>query len=114
MHTLHQSVTRALATIFGSHPYSVTITQGEQFPQVNVCYQDYLTPKSLHALLSIPTISGVEWNIERTMSDSLRHRLLDELYSHPERLLSHKSFRCNVRLYILERFATTDFKIQNT
>lgn len=109
MQTLHSQVTRVLDTIFDGHPYSVTITEGKRQSEVTVSYQDFLTPRTLSGLLSLVPELNVEWNIERTMSDTLRHQLLDELYEHPERLTSHCYSRYNVRFYVFDRFATTDF-----
>lgn len=114
MHTLHHEVTRTLDTIFDGHPYSVTITKGNQLPEVTVAYQDFLTPRTLNGLLSLVPNISVEWNIERTMSDTLRHQLLDELYEHPEKLTSHCYCRFNVRFYVFDRFATTDFTNSKT
>lgn len=109
MQTLHQQVTDALATIFGSHPYTVAFSSDKHHPEVTVSYQDFLTPKTLCGLLALVPELSVEWNIERTMSDNLRHQLLDELYRHPERLASHCYLRFNVRYYVNDRFSTTDF-----
>lgn len=114
MHPLHHEITRVLDTIFDGHPYSVTITKGKRQPEVTVSYQDFLTPRTLSGLLSLVPELNVEWDIERTMSDTLRHQLLDELYEHPERLTSHCYCRFNVRFYVFDRFATTDFTNSKT
>ena len=113
MQTLHQQVTHALATIFGSHPYTVTFSGDKSHPEVTIAYQDSYTPKTLVGLLSLVPGLSVRWNIERTMSDAVRHQLLDELYHHPERLFATPIFRNSVRFYVLDRFATTDFTNSN-
>lgn len=114
MQTLHQQVTDALATIFGRHPHTVTFSGDTHHPEVTVAYQDFLTPRTLCGLLALVPELSVEWDIERTMSDSLRHQLLDELYHHPELLTSSQHCRFNVRFYVNDRFSTTDFVFANT
>lgn len=109
MQTLHQEVTDALATIFGNHPYTATFTSDNSLIEVTVAYQDYLTPHTMHGLLSLAGLS-VGWDVERTMSNTLLHQLLEELFHHPERLSSNPIYRGNVRRYVFDRFATTDFK----
>lgn len=105
---LHQQVAEAVASVFGSHPHQVTICTHGKKPKVTVTYQDYLTPTSLTRAL-IATGLSVEWDLDRSLSLEKRLQLLDELYEHPEDLNRTAVLRGDVRLYVFDRFASTDF-----
>ena len=106
--SLRCKVESTLLLIFGAHPHQVTYSKEASVVVVTVAYQDFLTPHSLHRYLDAVRLP-VEWDIDRTMSDTLRHRLFDELYEHPEHLAERPVCRGNVRVYILDRFTSTDF-----
>lgn len=113
MNTLHKVLPPVVLSVFGSHPCQIQIYKSKSNPVVTIKYQDFLTPKTLTSLLSRQVCFPVEWDLHRTMSDDLRHRLLDELFSHPEQLSVNPVFRNNPRLYVLDRFVTTDFDNEN-
>lgn len=110
---LHQSVATAVATVFGYRKYRVSISSAQPQPVVTVCYADFLTPATLLRRLSAVASLPVHWNLERTLSTSLRVQLLNELFLHPELLSASPVFRGNVRRFILDRFATADFENLN-
>ena len=106
--SLRCKVESTLLLIFGDHPHQVSYEKESGSVVVTVTYHDFLTPHAVHRYLSAARLP-VQWDIDRSMSTTMQHRLLDELYEHPERLLQNHSCHGNVRLYILDRFATTDF-----
>ena len=106
---LHKAVARTVTAIFGKHPRRVELDDTPSVPVVTIYYQDFLSPATLHHTLSSISNHPVEWNFERTMSIPMRHRLLEELYYQPEILADHPEYRNNVRYYLFDRFATTDF-----
>ena len=106
--SLRCKVESTLLLIFGTHPHQVTYSKESSVVVVTVTYQDHLTPHSLHRYLDASRLP-VEWDIDRSMSDTIRHRLLDELFEHPDRLAERPVCRGNVRAYIFDRFASTDF-----
>lgn len=106
---LYQAVVQAVARIFGHHPHRVELDDTPTIPVATVTYQDFLSPATLHHTLTTHDNLPVEWNIERTMSLSMRHRLLEELYYQPEILADNPRYKANVRFYLFDRFATTDF-----
>ncbi len=110
---LHQAVTIAVSRIFGGHPHRVQLDAVSTPPVATVVYQDFLTPVTMHHTLAALAPLPVQWNFERSMSIPMRHRLLEELYFHPELLDSHPFFHGNVRRYVFHRFAETDFGLQS-
>ena len=106
---LHQAVSQAVSAIFGRRPHRVELDDTHSLPVATVIYQDYLSPATLHHTLMSSCNLPVEWNIERTMSMAMRLRLLEELYYQPEALSDNPQYRNNVRFYLFDRFATTDF-----
>lgn len=114
METFERNITKILDPIFGRHPYRITVNKGKLCPEVTITYQDFFTPKTLFDILNTFYMIPVEWDIERSMSDNLRGRLLEELYANPERLVSKPTYRYNVRYYVFDRFATTDFAASDT
>jgi hypothetical protein len=114
METFERNITEILNPIFGRHPYQITVNKGKLCPEVTITYQDFFTPKTLYDILNTFYMLPVEWDIERTMSTSLRGKLLEELYTNPERLVAKPTYRSNVRFYVFDRFATTDFAASDT
>lgn len=106
---LHKAVSRVVNRIFGHHPHRVGLDPGSTVPVVTITYQDFLSPQTLHHMLTSAGNLPVEWNIERTMSLSMRHRLLEELYQQPEALADNPQYRGNVRYYLFDRFVSSDF-----
>ena len=106
---LYQEVTQAVTEIFGRRPHRVELDESHSLPVATIVYQDFLSPATLHHTLTSNYNLPVEWNIERSMSLSMRHRLLEELYYQPEVLAENPQYRSNVRFYLFDRFATTDF-----
>ena len=106
---LFSQVLRATAGIFGSHPHQVELDETSSIPVATIIYQDFLTPATLHHTLVSVYNLPVEWNLERTMSHTLCHHLMDELFHHPEVMADHPEYGSNIRRYLFDRFATTDF-----
>lgn len=104
------SIIQAIADTFGSHPRQVNLATHKKKISVTIIYQDFLTPATLQHTLDAIVEGNVQWNFERSMSMSLRQNLLNELFHHPEELAHNPVFQGNVRLYIFDKFATTDFK----